>query len=166
MLSELFLAKEISVRLSAMACATGISPSATAVLRHRLRRRRTTSPTSSLDITSQRPSLARIRHSSSSVLVVKVTSGTGIIHGLRYLSPEISTLGKQNNFENNLCNIPWKIETLLPILLVMGAFGIYSSQFYWTLTGSFQFQIVARINKKNSIHRNKRMQKRKRKRKK
>lgn len=86
MLSELFLPYAISVRLSATDCA-GVS-SAIINLRRRLRRRRATSPTSSFDITSQSPSLAKIKHSSSSHLVVKVISGTGIIHGRKYRSPE------------------------------------------------------------------------------
>ena len=92
-LSELFLPYAISVRLSATNCAGDTCWSSLLVLfnmdlRRRLRIWRATSPTSSLVITSQSPSLANIKHSSSSVLVVKVISGTGIIHGLRYLSPE------------------------------------------------------------------------------
>lgn len=50
-------------------------------------RLRAASHTSSLDITSQRPSLARIRHSSSFARATIVTSGTGIIYGFRYRSP-------------------------------------------------------------------------------
>lgn len=87
MLSELFLPYAISVRLSATACAGEMS-SVINNLRHLLRRRRAASPTSSLVMTSQSPSLAKIKHSSSSVLVMKVISGTGIIHGLKYRSPE------------------------------------------------------------------------------
>lgn len=36
-----------------------------------------------LEITSQKPSLARIRHSSSSVLAVKLNSGSAITYGFR-----------------------------------------------------------------------------------
>lgn len=54
---------------------------------HKSIRLRATSHTSSFDSTSQRPSLARIRHSSSFARGTIVTSGTGIIHGFRYLSP-------------------------------------------------------------------------------
>ncbi|CAL5375835.1 unnamed protein product [Camellia sinensis] len=78
MLSELFLPKAISVRLSATACAAGIS-SSIMHLRRLLKRRLATSPTSSFDMTSQRPSLANIRHSSSSLLVVEEISGTGLL---------------------------------------------------------------------------------------
>ena len=54
---------------------------------HNSIRLRAASHTSSLDITSQRPSLARIRHSSSFARATIVTSGTGIIYGFRYRSP-------------------------------------------------------------------------------
>jgi hypothetical protein len=50
-------------------------------------RLRAASHISSFDITSQRPSLARIRHSSSFARATIVTSGTGIIYGFRYRSP-------------------------------------------------------------------------------
>lgn len=42
---------------------------------------------SSLLITSHKPSLARIRHSSSLARGMNVTSGSGMIHGFKYLSP-------------------------------------------------------------------------------
>lgn len=86
MLSELFLPYAISVRLLATICAGGMS-SVVDDLRSLLRRWQATCPTSSFVITSQSPSLARTKHSSSSLLVVKLISGTGIIHGRRYRSP-------------------------------------------------------------------------------
>lgn len=88
MLSELFLPYAISVRLLATICAGGVSLVVDNDLRSRRRRWQATCPTSSFVITSQSPSLARTKHSSSSLLVVKLISGTGIIHGRRYLSPE------------------------------------------------------------------------------
>lgn len=47
--------------------------------------------TSSLDMTSHKPSLARIKHSSLSVRVEKVTSGYEISHGFRSWSPKSGT---------------------------------------------------------------------------
>lgn len=89
MLSELFFRYASSARCSAVACAADKEfPSSSVERRWRLSTLRATSPASSLVITSQSPSLATIKHSSFSVLVIKVTSGTGIIQGLRYLSPE------------------------------------------------------------------------------
>ncbi|CAA6660908.1 unnamed protein product [Spirodela intermedia] len=43
---------------------------------------------SSLVMTSHRPSVARMRQSSSFVRWTPLTSGSGITHGFRYLSPE------------------------------------------------------------------------------
>jgi hypothetical protein len=40
-------------------------------------------------MTSHKPSLARIRHSSSFARGRNITSGSGIIHGFKYLSPAI-----------------------------------------------------------------------------
>lgn len=51
---------------------------------------RARSQASSLLITSHRPSLASTRHSSSFALGMNMTSGSGIIQGFRYLSPECS----------------------------------------------------------------------------
>lgn len=48
---------------------------------------RAMSQASSFNITSQRPSLAKMRHSSSLVRGTIVTSGSGIIDGFKYLSP-------------------------------------------------------------------------------
>lgn len=41
----------------------------------------------SLDTTSHKPSLARIKHSSSASLFVKVISGSDVIYGFKLLSP-------------------------------------------------------------------------------
>ncbi|RDX67562.1 hypothetical protein CR513_53545, partial [Mucuna pruriens] len=83
-------------RHSAAACAAGSIPSPLSdegcskpfFLYQRIIRRRARSHTSSFVITSHRPSLARMRHSSSFIRGRNVTSGSGIIHGFKYLSPE------------------------------------------------------------------------------
>jgi hypothetical protein len=46
-------------------------------------------------MTSQRPSLARIRQLSSFARGSIVVSGTGIIQGFRYLSPENDQISSQ-----------------------------------------------------------------------
>lgn len=82
-------------RNSAAACAAGslVSPlsegsSEMFFLYQRSIRFRARSQTSSFVITSHRPSLARMRHSSSFARGMNWTSGSGIIHGFKYLSPE------------------------------------------------------------------------------
>ncbi|KAD6454824.1 hypothetical protein E3N88_09530 [Mikania micrantha] len=96
MLSELFLPTAISVKLSATVCAAVASPAA-ANRRRRRKIRRASSPTSLFDMTSQSPSLAIIKHSSSSVLVVKLISGTGIIHGgYKDVRNKMKAVGKSN----------------------------------------------------------------------
>ncbi|KAF7817361.1 17.3 kDa class II heat shock protein-like [Senna tora] len=94
-------------RYSAAACAAGSAscPLSEAkatpfFLCHRSIRLRAKSHASSFVITSHRPSLARMRHSSSFVRGRNITSGSGIIHGFKYLSPE-------NHRKWN-----WKLETL------------------------------------------------------
>lgn len=83
-------------RYSAAACAAGsiptplsegkLTPFFLCQSRIRLRAR---SHTSSLVITSHKPSLARTRHSSSFARGRNITSGSGMIHGFKYLSPAI-----------------------------------------------------------------------------
>lgn len=51
------------------------------------RHSRATSQANSLERTSHKPSLARIKHSSSGSLFVNVISGSDVTNGLRYLSP-------------------------------------------------------------------------------
>lgn len=97
-LSELFRPIAISVRLSATTWAAE-TPSAIKYLRRLLSTNRAISPASSLLITSHNPSLASIKHSSSLFLVMKVISGTGIIHGLKYRSPEENTYQLVSVFE-------------------------------------------------------------------
>lgn len=89
MLSELNLRWASLTRWSATAFAGDDNVSFAKLLcRCRLRRRDATSPTSWFDITSHRPSLAKIKHSSSELRERKLISGTGIIQGLIYRSPE------------------------------------------------------------------------------
>lgn len=84
MLSSLYSASAQQRRLSAAEWAGGSELSLSrAFLRSSLSELRATFTTCSLDRTSHKPSLAKIRHSSSSLLVVKVTSGSEIIHGFR-----------------------------------------------------------------------------------
>lgn len=54
---------------------------------HKRIRLRATSHASSFDITSHRPSLARMRHSSSLARGMNISSGSGMIHGFKYRSP-------------------------------------------------------------------------------
>lgn len=82
-------------RYSAAACAAGSTPwplSVNGLLPFLLCQIkicfRASSHTSSFDITSHRPSLAKTRHSSSLALGTNITSGSGIIHGFKYLSPD------------------------------------------------------------------------------
>lgn len=84
-------------RNSAAACAAGSIPSPLSegsskpfFLYQRSIRFRARSHTSSFVITSHRPSLARMRHSSSFARGRNRTSGSGIIHGFKYLSPEVT----------------------------------------------------------------------------
>lgn len=56
-------------------------------------RLRARSHTSSFDITSHKPSLAKMRHSSSFVRGINITSGSGMIHGFKYLSPATRNQG-------------------------------------------------------------------------
>lgn len=93
-LSLLPFCKASLERYSAAACEAGSGPnplwegSETAFfLCQRRSRRRAASQTSSFDRTSHKPSLARMMHSSSFVREMILTSGSGMIHGLRYLSP-------------------------------------------------------------------------------
>lgn len=58
------------------------------------RHSRATSQANSLERTSHKPSLARIKHSSSGSLFVNVISGSDVTNGLRYLSPD------ERKFEN------------------------------------------------------------------
>ena len=83
MLLEVSTPMAILVRLSARVCAADGSSLVAADRRFLRKIRRATSPTSLFVMTSQSPSLANIKHSSLSVLVVKVISGTGMIHGLK-----------------------------------------------------------------------------------
>lgn len=82
-------------RYSAAAWAAGSTPSplsaseaaAPFFLCHRRILLRATSQTSSFVITSHKPSLAKIRHSSSLARGTNITSGSDITHGLKCLSP-------------------------------------------------------------------------------
>nr|AFK47583.1 unknown [Lotus japonicus] len=81
-------------RNSAAACAAGSTPSPLSELSskpfflyHRSIRFRAKSHASSFVMTSHGPSLARMRHSSSFARGRNLTSGSGIIHGFKYLSP-------------------------------------------------------------------------------
>lgn len=106
-------------RYSAAACAAGsipaplsdggVTPFFLCQSRIRLRAR---SHTSSFVITSHKPSLARMRHSSSFARGRNITSGSGMIHGFKYLSPANQMDGRctskswfqqaQYNYEPNL----------------------------------------------------------------
>lgn len=81
-------------RNSAAAWAAGSIPSPLSngsvtpfFLCHRSIRLRARSHASSFVITSHKPSLAKMRHSSSLVRGRNITSGSGMIHGFKYLSP-------------------------------------------------------------------------------
>lgn len=94
MLSLLPLWRASFERNSAAAWAAGSTPSPLSVeattpffLCQSRIRLRATSQTSSFVRTSHNPSLAKIRHSSSFTRGTNMTSGSGIIHGFKYLSP-------------------------------------------------------------------------------
>lgn len=95
MLSLLPLWRARFARYSAASCAAGSTPWPLFVngldpffLCHIRRRFRATSHTSSFDNTSHNPSLATTRHSSSLARGMNMTSGSGMIDGFKYRSPE------------------------------------------------------------------------------
>ena len=98
-------------RYSAAACAAGSIPSPLSAgsvmplfLCQRSIRLRARSHTSLFVMTSHRPSLARMRQSSSFARGRNITSGSGMIHGFKYLSPA-SHNQRYNAFICFLCPI-------------------------------------------------------------
>jgi hypothetical protein len=77
------------------------------------RHSRATWQAKSLDKTSHKPSLARIKHSSSGSLFVKVISGSAITTGFKYLSPAQKNITEEKELSKhfkNPCIQRWIID--------------------------------------------------------